>query len=239
MSARDEVERIHRQLIGLPPEWSEQQKTDFIAAETTRVERIESQTQATLADHALEQYRKAHDGMSPEYLEHVGMLRTTQLQATEIALAELYEQVPPREEVVRQLPDGTWVDEDMNVLEQADLQYLENLRPERELGAELQAAQQGRPDRWKTPFCSDPMIEHEERVSRLWPGQGDRFLFKMGELWAARFEDGLALPDSIEEPMAAELEKQVREHLAEKAAEQERWERQERAREQAGRDAHR
>jgi hypothetical protein len=193
MAVREEVERIYRELIGLPSEWSEQEKAGFIEREQVRIERIASRAQADLQDLALTQYRQSHGGASPEHLEHVGMLRQTQLQAQEIALQELYEQIPSADE-----------DDDDLVIE-SEAAWLERRTAEH----------RSDPDRWRTVFCSDPVSEDLQLIGHMWPDRPSAWQYKMGELWMARYEDGLPLPSSASDMLAHELQSLVDRHFAE------------------------
>jgi hypothetical protein len=189
MAVREEVERIYRELIGLPPEWSEQQRADFVAREQVRIEAIASRAQADLQDRVLSDYRKSHGGASPEYLEHVGMLRQTQVQAEEIALQDLYEQLPvPQDEATVQ-PEVEWLERQIQ-------------------------GRRGDPDRWRTTFCSDPDHRDLDLIERMWPDQTQAWQFKMGELWKARYEDGLPLPSNASDTLAPELRSLVDRHFA-------------------------
>lgn len=75
----------------LPPEWTPQQRQDFLHREAARLSRQAAKLAADMADQAVQEWINRH-GDHPDYLTTAGLVNSATSQATELVLSqELYE----------------------------------------------------------------------------------------------------------------------------------------------------
>ncbi|OKH77659.1 hypothetical protein EB75_01225 [Mycobacterium sp. ST-F2] len=164
----------------LPPEWTPQQRQDFLQREAARLSRHVAELAADMADQAVKDWINRH-GDHPDYLTKTGLVNNATNQATELVLSqELYELIPPPqddplEDDTTGLPDRSQVPWDR---------------------------------RWtRTYYRTEPTEEQEDLVAAVWPTPEFPALFRIKAeyLIAARAEDRLPLPADRYDPLADQL----------------------------------
>ena len=164
----------------LPPEWTPQQRHDFLCREAARLSRQVAELAADMAEQAVQDWINRH-GDHPDYLTKVGLVNNATSQATELVLdQQLCELIPPPqddplENSTAELPDRSQMPWDQ---------------------------------RWtRTYYRTEPTEEQEELVATVWPAPEFSALFRIKAeyLIAARAEDHQALPADRHDPLAAEL----------------------------------
>jgi hypothetical protein len=168
----------------LAPEWTPQQRRDFLDREAARLSRQVAELAAELSEQAIQDWI-SRTGDHPDVMTKVGLVNNATLQAKEVVLTqELYELIPPPpeqdlDESPAPIPDRSEVPWDR---------------------------------RWThTQYRTDPSEDQEDLVTAVWPDPGFSALFriKAGYLIAARAEDQLALPSDRHDPLAAQLAQMV------------------------------
>lgn len=179
--------------LQLPPEWSPQQRQDFLDSEASRISVQVDDLAAELAAATIKQWTQ-DKGQHPDYMTTVGMHNTARLQAMEIVLSqELYSLIPEE-------PD-----------EPATLLGQDYTPP-------VPRSQLSWDQRWTRPdYRTEPTEDLEELTARLWPDPAYSAVFriKAGYLLASRAEDGLAPPTDPDSPQAHELAQLVYRDLRE------------------------
>lgn len=193
---RQLVEQTWRTHIGLPEDWSQTQKANFVADEALRIsDLIETQMQGQ--GPLVRQWWDEH-GEAPDYLTTVTLIETARRSITEAVLAqELYEQIPHSEQ---DFPEPVSVEE---------FQEREALQEQ----VRLQDAAGDR-DRWIDPLRRrDPSSEASELSRQLWPDRSALFRVTGAFLLQARTEDGEPVPTGPSDPLAASFTNQVSQAL--------------------------
>ena len=178
------VAEVYTNHLGLPEQWTADQRERFIETEAARISRRVAELAAQMGEQAVAVWR-ARQGDHPDFTTKVGLLNTAKASAMEVVLTqELYELIPePVEEQATDpgeaIPDRSQVPWDQ---------------------------------RWtRTYYRSDPSEATEELAARVWPDPdfSDVFRIKAGYLLQARVEDQLALPADRADPLAAQLAQMV------------------------------
>ena len=180
------VKRVWTQSIGLPPEWSPQQVTEHLEAQTERIE--------TMIDDAVPgqgplvaAYRQEH-GTGPDYLTTVELINQARAQAREVILdQELYSLIPSADPSVETDPDV--IAQEMSAQDEAIRDQYRN-----------------DPDRWKKALrSSEPTPEIVALTETLWSGQHVQLIVLAERLMQTRQEDGHQLPTSPNDPLFQEF----------------------------------
>jgi hypothetical protein len=167
----------------LAPEWTPQQRRDFLDREAARLSRQVAELAAELSEQAIQDWIN-RTGDHPDVMAKAGLVNTATLQAKEVVLTqELYELVPPPA--------------------QEDLQSQPPMPDRREVPWDR---------RWThTQYRTEPSEVQEDLVTSVWPAPDFSALFriKAGYLIAARAEDQLVAPTDQHDPLAAQLAQMV------------------------------
>ncbi|MEN4464833.1 hypothetical protein VXE65_22715 [Mycolicibacterium conceptionense] len=178
---REIVDNVYDQHLNLPPQWTHQQRDEFLEAEAARISRQVAELAAQMGEQAVRQWQ-TEQGQHPDYLTKVGLLNTTRAQAMEIVLSqELYVKIPQDDEL-------------------SEPPTSQATQPDR-----LKVPWQ---QRWtNTAFRLDPTEQIEDLAAAVWPAPDFSAVFriKAGYLLAARAEEQLPLPSHREDPLAATL----------------------------------
>jgi hypothetical protein len=179
------VQTVYSTDLGLPEEWTESQRTEFITAEASKISSMAASMAETLWEQAITAWSHQRNGQTPNHATKVALLEAARTQAAQTVLNnELYELIavdetrPPWETPVQALDRG----------------------------------QVGWQQRWTNPaYQSDPSEDLEALIDRLWPAPAHSgpFRIKAGYLMAARVEDDLPLPAHPEDPLTAELAQMI------------------------------
>lgn len=179
--------RVYATSLSLPPEWSPQQREEFLESEATRMTDRVADLEDHLSSHAINEWRRTHNGEFPDLFTKMGMINNSRLQAMEVVLNnELYELIPPEEEE----PSTLW-GEDQPIPDRSQTPW---------------------DQRWIIPeLRTEPIETIEDLIAQMWPepGYSDLFRIKAGYLLAARDEDGMPLPCDPQEPLAQQLAEMV------------------------------
>lgn len=188
---RDVVDRMYREHIDLPVEWSPEQRRLFIDRETARLSRRAAELAADLSEAAIAAWTQ-RAGHEPDYLTTVGLTNNATSQAIQTVLTqEVYEQIPTQTDPTEDdLPD-----------------------PQNPAAPMEVAVDRSNPDRWRTAQRSEPTPAVAALAARVWPTRSDWFLIKAEYLLQTRLEDGLPLPHSPDSELAHELAQLVEEDL--------------------------
>jgi hypothetical protein len=185
------VQTVYSTDLGLPEEWTDPQRTEFITAEATKISSMAASMAETLWEQAITAWSRQRNGQTPSHATKVALLEAARKQAAQTVLNnELYEliatdETPPPWEIPVQIPDR----------------------------AQVRWAQ-----RWTKPvYQSEPSEDLEALIDRLWPAPdfSGPFRIKAGYLLAARAEDGLTPPAHREDPLTAELAQMIHHDLRE------------------------
>ncbi|WP_278314992.1 hypothetical protein [Lolliginicoccus levis] len=191
--ARDLLDEAYRTHLSLPPEWTDQQKEDYLDREATRLERLYNQVQADLQDTYLREWKARYDKI-PDFLTHAGLVRNSQIEAWNVVLdQEVWSLIEPDED------EEEWMHEETN-----EEHYQRKL-------AELYHD----PDRWKTPWV-ETLAEARALAETLWPDEDQEFHFLMGEYLTVRTDQQRMVPMSADEPLAIQMAQEVREFAPER-----------------------
>ena len=88
--------RVYKNFLSLPEQWSPEQRAEFLENEATRMSDRVADLEDHMASHAINEWRRTHDGEFPDFFTKVGMINNSRLQAMEVVLSnELYELIPP------------------------------------------------------------------------------------------------------------------------------------------------
>jgi hypothetical protein len=176
------VRNVYDQHLHLPPQWTLQQREQFLEGEAARIGRQVAELAAQMGEQAVQDWQR-HNGQAPDYLTKVGLLNNTRSQAMEIVLNnELYDQIPQQDN------------------EQSEPETLEATIPDR--------SQVPWERRWtNTRYRTAPSERIEDLVAAVWPAPDFSAVFriKAGYLLASRDEDQLPLPSHRADPLAATL----------------------------------
>ncbi|RAV10022.1 hypothetical protein DQP55_16135 [Mycolicibacterium sp. GF69] len=90
------VQTVYTTDLGLPEEWTDAQRTEFIADEADKITWMGRAQASTLGDQSVEQWTRRHDGRAPD----PGVLSALRIAARARALhvvlsTELYELITP------------------------------------------------------------------------------------------------------------------------------------------------
>ena len=179
------VQTVYSTDLGLPEEWTDPQRTEFITAEAAKISSMAASMAETLWEQAITAWSHHRNGQTPSHATKVALLEAARKQAAQTVLNnELYElittdETPPPWETLVQLLDG---------------------------------GQVGWAQRWTNPgYQSEPTEDLEALIDRLWPAPdfSGPFRIKAGYLLAARAEDGLIPPAHHEDPLTAELAQMI------------------------------
>ena len=179
------VQTVYSTDLGLPEEWTDPQRTEFITAEAAKISSMAASMAETLWEQAITAWSRHRNGQTPSHATKVALLEAARKQAAQTVLNnELYEliatdETPPPWETPVQIPDR---------------------------------AQVGWAQRWTNPaYQSEPTEDLEALIDRLWPAPdfSGPFRIKAGYLLAARTEDGLIPPAHHEDPLTAELAQMI------------------------------
>jgi hypothetical protein len=183
------VQTVYSTDLGLPEEWTDHQRTEFITAEAAKISSMAASMAETLWEQAITAWSRHRNGQTPNHATKVALLEAARKQAAQTVLNnELYEliatdETPPPWETPVQIPDR---------------------------------AQVGWQQRWTNPvYQSEPSEDLEALIDRLWPAPdfSGPFRIKAGYLLAARAEDGLTPPAHPEDPLTAELAQMIHHDL--------------------------
>ncbi len=187
------VDNVYTNHLELPPEWTPQQRQDFLDEEASRISVQVDDLAAEMAAATIKQWTQ-DKGQHPDYMTTVGMHNTARLQAMEIVLSqELYSLIPEEP------------DEPPTLLGQDYTQPV----PRSQLSWD---------QRWTRPdHRTEPTEDLEELTAHLWPDPAYSAVFriKAAYLLASRAEDGLAPPTDPGSPQAHELAQLVYRDLRE------------------------
>lgn len=179
--------RVYATSLSLPDEWSAAQRAEFLETEATRMTYRVDDLWDHMASHAINEWRRTHDGEFPDFFTKVGMINNSRLQAMEVVLSnELYELIPEEEEQ----PSTLW-GEDQPIPDRSQTPW---------------------DQRWVIPeLRTEPSETIEDLIDQMWPKPeySSYFRIKAGYLLAARDEDAMALPHDPQEPLAQELAQMV------------------------------
>ena len=179
--------RVYENFLSLPEEWSPARRTEFLEDEAARMSDRVADLEDHMASHAINEWRRTHDGDFPDFSTKVGMLNNARLQAIEVVLSnELYELIPEEEDE----PIALW-GEGQPIPDRSQTPW---------------------DQRWTiVELRTDPSEAIEDLIDRLWPKSAYTAVFriKVGYLLAARAEDAMALPHDPQEPLAQELAQMV------------------------------
>lgn len=179
---RQIVDNVYNQHLPLPPQWTPQEREQFLEAEASRISRQVADLAAQMGEQAVQAWQQQHDE-HPDYLTKVGLLNTTRSQAMEIVLNnELYEKMPQPDDKPSDPPPS------------------ETMPPDR--------SQVPWDQRWtNTAYRSEPSEPIEALAAAVWPAPDFSAVFriKAGYLLAARDEEHLPLPSHRDDPLAATL----------------------------------
>lgn len=183
------VERVWTTDIGMPENWTPEQRQAYLAEQTARIE--------TLIDEAVpgqgplvEQYRKTH-GTAPDYLTKVTLINQARAQAREVILdQELYSLISSRPGA-----DEPSLSDPVEIAQELADQ-----------DARVRAQHRNDPERWKKILhSSEPDREIQELVETLWSGQHVQLQVLAERLMQTRQEDGHRLPTSPTDPLFQEF----------------------------------
>lgn len=178
------VHRVYSTDLSLPPEWAEQQRHQYLDEEADKISEMVLSTATTLNQQAIAQWHRRHPHQRLDSATTEALSKQAYLAAMRQVLStELYELIPSLEDSA-QMPD---IDQPDPLINPRQLSWQQ---------------------RWtQPPYRSDPNVEIEALITRLWPDPQFSMVFriKAGYLLAALHEDGLRLPAHPEEPLTAEL----------------------------------
>lgn len=118
---RSDVERVYRDHVPLPPEWTPEQRTEFLDQQAQRLSQLSAEAAAARGEAAVEEWT-AREGTPPDYLTTVGLLNSSALAAREKVLAEqLYSQIEAE-------PEGPETEEPPTEVDFSDPQRWRTLR---------------------------------------------------------------------------------------------------------------
>jgi hypothetical protein len=178
------VQTVYSSDLGLPPDWTPQQRTAFLSAEAEKISAMAASMAEELWEQAIAVWTHTR-GRTPDHATKVALLESARAQAARTVLhRELYEliatdETPPPWEIPDPIPQGpvSWE------------------------------------HRWTNPdLQSDPSAELQTLIDQIWPAPqfSAPWRIKAGWLMAARDEDGLPRPDHREDPLTAELAQMIR-----------------------------
>lgn len=179
------VQTVYSTDLGLPEEWTPEQRDQFLMAEADKISSMASSMAEELWEKAIAVWSRNRNGKTPNHATKVALLEAARAQAAQTVLNnELYDlietdETTPSWETPDQIPDR---------------------------------AQVGWEQRWTNPaYQSEPSEDLEALIDRLWPAPdfSGPFRIKAGYLTSARAEDGLPLPARPEDPLTAELAQMI------------------------------
>lgn len=174
----------------LPPDWTHQQRQDFLDREAGRISRQVASLAAEMTDQAVQDWISRH-GDHPDYLTKVGLVNNVTNQAKEIVLSqELYELIP-----AAPMEDDSLEDSSAGLPDRSEVPW---------------------DKRWThTAYRTEPTEDQEDLVAAVWPTPDFSALFRIKAeyLIAARAEDQLPLPADRHDPLAAQLAQMVYDDL--------------------------
>jgi hypothetical protein len=181
------VQTVYSTDLGLPEEWTDPQRTEFITAEATKISSMAASMAETLWEQAITAWSRQRNGQTPSHATKVALLEAARKQAAQTVLNnELYELISTDEN--------------------------DNPPPWETPDPILDRAQVGWAQRWTNPvYQSEPTEDLEALIDHLWPAPdfSGPFRIKAGYLLAARAEDGLIPPAHHEDPLTAELAQMI------------------------------
>lgn len=86
------VKTVYTTDLGLPDDWTDAQRADFILAEAEKITWMVRAEASTLGDQSIEQWTRRHDGRAPDPRVRTALRIAARAQALHIVLnTELYE----------------------------------------------------------------------------------------------------------------------------------------------------
>ncbi len=183
---RQAVNDVYRHQLGLPAEWTPQQRELFIDLVTDRLDGQAAALAMQLGENAIRRWRDIHGGQYPDHATTVGLHATAMQNAREaIVREELYALIPQRSEDQQPHPPGPPV-------------------------------VQGVPweNRWRDlRYRTPPSEAIEELAHHVWAERTPMFRVAAAYLLAARAEEGRRVPRGPRHPLARRLALLIEEEL--------------------------
>ncbi|MFI6368838.1 hypothetical protein ACIBG0_39675 [Nocardia sp. NPDC050630] len=176
----------------LPRDWSPTQREEYLSERVQEIAgRIEESTQVLL-EHNVAQF-SVDWNREPTEQEKIGLANNARLQATEIALHELYDGFDFPEEQTG--PDAEPSQLDRELL----------------IGARMDAQWTALPpmQRWMTPWAEDPDSDLIGLARKLWRGHDVDTKVAAAHLLHARRSADLPIPTSTEDPLLAQIHQEL------------------------------
>lgn len=182
---RQAVDEVYRQWLGLPTEWTPQQRERFIDQLTSRLDQQAAEMAVDLQAGEVARWTREHQGQHPDHSTSVALYRTSEENAREaVVRSELYDKIPRGDE---------------------DSEYQS---PPPISGVPWDK-------RWADPrFQVEPSEQVQELANRVWPDRSPMFQMMAAHLLAVRLQDGMELPTSHRHVLAVKLVTEVNEELA-------------------------
>jgi hypothetical protein len=179
------VQTVYSTDLGLPEEWTDPQRTEFITAEATKISAMAASMAETLWEQAITAWSHHRNGQTPSHATKVTLLEAARKQAAQTVLNnELYELIATDE------TPSPW-ETPVQISDRAQVDWQQ---------------------RWTNPaYQSEPSEDLGALIDRLWPAPdfSGPFRIKAGYLLAARAEVGLTPPAHREDPLTAELAQMI------------------------------